>query len=92
MLKDCTSINYFQYNFKYGIIGLYCVVLKQNIYCSTTWSIKKKLFESEENKYRCSFEWMQYKDVYVRPCLVTPIGSNTKRSNVKPCAWCIVWL
>jgi hypothetical protein len=36
MLKDCTSINYFQYNFKYGTIRLYCVVLKQNISCSTT--------------------------------------------------------
>jgi len=33
---------------------------------------------------------MQDKVVYERPCLVTPIGSNIKRSNVKPYARCIV--
>jgi len=37
MLRDCISINYFQYNFKWGIFGLYCVVVfKWNISCSTT--------------------------------------------------------
>jgi hypothetical protein len=35
--------------------------------------------ENEENKYWCYFEWMQDKVVYVKPCPVTPVGSNTKR-------------
>jgi hypothetical protein len=30
--------------------------------------------------------------VYVKPCFVTLNGLNTKRSRVKPCVQCIMWL
>ncbi len=59
-------------------MGLYFVVLKQNIYCSTTWSTKKKLFESEENEYRCFFERMQDKVVYARRVLLHQLDQILK--------------
>jgi hypothetical protein len=54
------------------------------------WNLHGFLFDNGENKYNCSFEWIQDNDMYVKLCFVTSDGSNAKQSRVELCAQCIM--
>jgi hypothetical protein len=46
-----------------------------------TW---KFLFDNGESKYKCFLKQTQNNVVYVKPCFVTPFGSNARQLRIKP--------
>ncbi len=72
-------------------INSYCAIVLG--WCITFWTSVftwKFLLGNGENEYKCFLEQIQDNVVYVKPCFVPHVGSNVKRSSVKPCAWCMV--
>jgi hypothetical protein len=79
-------MNFEQKDWREINIGLYCVlVLSECISSRTRGSTWMFLVDNEESKYMYFFKWMWYNVTHVKSCFDTPIGSNVKQLNVKPC-------
>jgi hypothetical protein len=65
-------------------------VLRQIIFSCTIGSTWKLSLDNGDNKYTMSLHFILYIVVYVKPSFVALDKSNTRWSEVKPCAQCIM--
>jgi len=64
---------------KYGNVNSYCaIVWNRYISCLIIGPTWKKLVDNGDNKFYFFLEWIRDSVIYVKPCFVTPVGSNAK--------------